>query len=165
MRPLLAALVLVGKCVADDSPTGAPEDDWRIAKFTVGQPQKLGILTYYPNLGGGYTFLEHEEIVFYSLPFAPAKYQAENAAHESKTLGTIGTSKLPFGGQTIYRGEMQRIGPRLHRRDDTPIAKWSRDTPDGQFRLSITDVDRKTRLKLKCIVPVLEHGRNPFSKP
>jgi hypothetical protein len=45
----------------------------------------------------------------------------------------------------------------LHR-TDIPIAKWTRDTPDGQFRLSIKEEDHETRLKLKSIVPVLEHA-------
>jgi hypothetical protein len=164
MKRLLAAVVLVGRCVADDAPTVAPEDDWRITKFTVGQPQKIGILTYYPNLGGGYTFLEHESIVFYALPFEPSTYKAENAAHELKTFGAIGTSKVPFGGQTIYQSEMKPINIRLHRRDDRPIAKWSREARDGKFQLSITDVDRKTRLELKSIIPVLEQARNPLSR-
>jgi hypothetical protein len=156
MRLVVAAVLLGGMCVADDSPPIALEDDWRIGKFTVGEPQKIGILTCYRNLGGGYTFLEREEIVFYSLPFVRATYEVEYGAQQSKTLGTIGPSKLPFGGQTIYRTEMKEIGPRLHRRDDTPIAEWSRDTPDGKFQLLILSAEYQTRLKLKSIVPVLE---------
>jgi hypothetical protein len=161
MRPLLAAVLLVGRCVADDSPPVKPEDDWRIGKLTVGQPQKNGMLTYYRNLGGGFTFLEREDIVFYSLPFAPATYNAKNAEGESKTLRTIGASKLPFGGQTIYRSEMKQIGPRVHRRDDVPIATWTRDALKRQFTLVILSEDYQTRLKLKSIVPVLEHSSKP----
>jgi hypothetical protein len=43
---------------------------------------------------------------------------------------------------------------------DTPIAKWTRDTTEGKFRLSILAEDSETRLKLKSIVPVLEHGEH-----
>jgi hypothetical protein len=45
-------------------------------------------------------------------------------------------------------------------RVDTPLAKWTRDTPNGQFRLSIMSDDHETRLKLKSIVPVLEHAEH-----
>jgi hypothetical protein len=180
MRPIVAAVVLVGMCAGDDSPPGAPENDWRIAKVTVGQPQKIGILTYYPNLGGGYTFLEHGNIVFYALPLLPTTYHIDRSVLVTETrkgivmqrhiveavsVDSIGKETVPFGGQTIYRYEMKEISSRVHCRLDIPIAKWTRDASDGKFRLSIMEGDRETRLKLKSIVFVLEHARNPFSKP
>jgi hypothetical protein len=100
--------------------------------------------------------LERGEIVFYALPYLPSTREVENTV-----LPTIGTSKVPFGGQTIYRSQMNGFG--IERRADIPIAKWTRDTPDGQFRFTMRDEDRLTRLKLKSIRPVLEHA--PTSKP
>jgi hypothetical protein len=185
MRPLLAAVVVVGLSVriakADDKPTPppsepstvAPEKDVRLACLANATPQKIGVLTYYPNKGGGYTFMAGERIEFYSLPYMPTAYQAERTVHvienrngnlvarpivQRINLATIGTAKRPFGGQTIYRSLMTGPGFGTLHRTDIPIAKWTRDTPDGQFRLSIKEEDHETRLKLKSIVPVLEHA-------
>jgi hypothetical protein len=176
MKSLLAAVVLAGMCVADESPPVTPEDDWRIGQFTIGQPKKIGILTCYRNLGGGYTFLERGDIVYYALPLLPTTYHidrsillletrngitTQRAIVETVNVYSIDKETVPFGGQTIYRSEMKQISPRVHRREDIPIAKWTRDTPDGKFRLSIMEGDRETRLKLKSIVPVLEHTSKP----
>jgi hypothetical protein len=90
----------------------------------------------------------------------------ERALVETVNVFSIGSRTVPFGGQTIYRSEMKQISSRVHRREDIPIAKWTRDTPDGKFRLTITEGDRETRLKLKSIVPVLEHPPKPLpTKP
>jgi hypothetical protein len=115
--------------------------------------------------------------VFYALPFLPTTYQVvrtrfvvetrngiQTARHVVETVKvfTIGKETIPFGGQTLYRIGATPQRPRDRRREDVPIAKWTRDTPDGQFRLSIMSDDYETRLKLKSIVPVLEraeHGR------
>ncbi len=191
MRTLVAAVVLFGQLggMANaetpardysaqrearslEAARSALAEDARLAKLTDATPQKIGILTYYRNAGGGYTFLERERILFYSLPFLPGTYQADNPVHpvlrsfvrqkgdygfpENRTLGIIGTRKMPFGGQTMYRTEMTRIVLGVRRREDVPIAKWSRDSPDGNFRLSILAEENETRLKLKSIVPVLE---------
>jgi hypothetical protein len=180
MRPFVAAVLLVGLSVAiakaDGNPTPppsmvAPEDDSRLAKQTGAQPQKIGVLSYYPNNGGGYTFVEHAHIAFYSLPYMPSTYrvgvsefQAGQVRHTTAVLGIIGTSTMARGGQTLYRSEMKEIVPGVadRRREDAPIAKWTRATPDGHFHLSIIAEDSETRVKLKSIVPVLEraeHGR------
>jgi hypothetical protein len=45
-------------------------------------------------------------------------------------------------------------------REDSPIAQWTRDTPAGEFLLSLMDVDSQTRVKVKSIVPVLEHAEH-----
>jgi hypothetical protein len=155
--------------------TDAPENDWRLAIKPRAQPQKIGILTYFPNKGGGYTFIEGKEIAFYALPFYPSTYKADYVRDarikidgeevvvvffESKRLGLIGTSKMPFGTQTLYRTELKEIDPGVHRRVDTPIAKWSREPAAGKFRLSITAEGGETRLKLKSIIPVLEHAEH-----
>ncbi len=178
MRPLLAAVLLVGQSVpiaaavdkATPPPsTVAPEDDLRLAKLAHAQPQTIGILKYYPNNGGGYTFVEHEHIAFYSLPYMPSTYWVRvdvfrmgKVRHTTTVLGTIGTSTMPRGGQTFYRSEMKKIVPGMDdlRRDDTPLAKWTRDTPDGQFHLSIIAEDSETRVKLKSIIPALEHAEH-----
>ena len=211
MKPLCAVVLLVGLSVpiakADEKPTAAvivrpvnggqspfhpiaapskpvtPENDSQLAKVPEAQSQKIGILTYYPNKAGGYTFLEGKQIAFYALPYLPTTYKHEaifvsvmwwkRNVVESRTLKTIGTSNMPFSGQTIYRSEMKevedpgahfparsRLRPRTFVREDIPIAKWTRDTPDGQFRLSIMSDDYETRLKLKSIVPVLGHAEH-----
>jgi hypothetical protein len=183
MRPTLAAVVLIGLSAgfahADDKLTAVPsmftpEDDWLLDKQTGARPQKIGILTYYPNNGGGYTFMEGEDIVFYALPFFSTTYPAvrtvlvsetrnghtiRRAIFETVNAPAIGKSKMPFGGQTLYRGRMMEVGGG-RRRTDMPLAKWTRDAPDGKFRLSIMAEDSETRLKLKSIVPVLEHAEH-----
>jgi hypothetical protein len=185
--------VLIAK--ADDKPTSQPlsdfiaeheariakaayadvEKDQRLSKLTNAPLQKIGVLSYCPNKGGGYTFFEGGHLLFYSLPYMPSTYDVEyqvfkremskdgrrevvNAFMASKALGTIGSRPLPSGGQVLYRSEMKVIASQALRREDIPIAKWSRDTPDGQFRLSILEGDRETRLKLKSIIPVLERA-------
>ena len=187
MRRTLAVIVVVGLLVsiaeADEKPTPpptfstvTPENDWRLAKQTGTQPQKIGVLSYYPNNGGGYTFLEGKHIAFYSLPYAPTTYWTDNVVVEVLTINgntqtllmsrklnlyTIGTSKMPFGGQTVYRSEMKDMNTGVvFRRQDMPIAKWSRDAAGDEFRLSILDVDRETRPKLKSIIPVLERAEH-----
>jgi hypothetical protein len=180
MRPTLAAVVLVGLSVGiahanEPEPTAVPsmftpENDWLLAKQTGAQPQKIGILTYYPNNGGGYTFMEGEDIVFYALPFLSTTYPAVRTVFVSETRNgktkrraifetvnapTIGKSQMPFGGQTVYRGRMMEVEAG-RRRTDIPLAKWTRDAPDGKFRLSIMEGDRETQVKLKSIVPVLD---------
>jgi hypothetical protein len=67
---------------------------------------------------------------------------------------------MPFGGQTLYRAGTTQKPSDDRRREDVPIAKWSRDAPGDKLRLSISDEDRETRLKLKSIVPVLENAPN-----
>jgi hypothetical protein len=172
MRRTLAVMVLVGLsvCIADasDEPiTVKLKDDVRLFNLTGDEPQKVGMLTYYSNVGGGYTFLEHGAIVFYSLPFIPSTCKVEqtaevnggrDAVRVSTVLGTIGSSPVPFGGQTIFRSEMRYVGS-LVCRDDTSIAKWFFDARDGKFRLvTVSGGEYQTRLKLKSIVPVLEHS-------
>jgi hypothetical protein len=184
MRMTLALILVVGLSVgiADaDAPPLSPEKDARLAKVADAKATRIGILTYYPNQGGGYTFLEGKQIAFVALPQLPTTRQAErlrvvrekrngiivrrSAVVEKVNVFTIGTSKMAFGGQTIYRSEMMApMGPvpfRLQTRVDIPIAKWSRDTPDGKFQLSIMAEDSETRMKLKSIVPVLEHASQP----
>jgi hypothetical protein len=180
MGRTLALMLGVGLSVgiadaSDDLLPVEPDNDVRLFNLTGEEPRKIGLLTYYPNVGGGYTFLEHDELAFYSLPLVPSTYKVEQTLHVqrqvkgavarhvvrvSTVLGTIGTSAVAFGGQTIYRSEMKRIGLSLPCRDDSPIAKWTRDTPDGKFRLSVRVEDSETRLKLKSIVPVLEHAEH-----
>ncbi len=148
----------------------------RIANLTGAKPQKIGVLTYYPTKGGGYTFMEREHIVFYALPLMPATCQFDRIVRvlgspkgevtpsnivERINVSIIGTSQMPVGGQTIYRSEMHTYFNSLVRRD-IPIAKWACDTSDGKVRLSITADDNETRLKLKSIVPVLEHASTPW---
>jgi hypothetical protein len=190
MRPFLAAVLLVGMFVGDyklaypvDFRKVKPENDSRLAKLTKTPSQKVGILTYYSNRGGGYTFIDGGSIAFYALPYLPTTYKHEaifvsvmwwkRNVLESRTLRTIGTSNMPFSGQTIYRSEMKevedpgahfparsRLRPRTFVREDIPIATWSRDAPNGQFRLSIMCDDHETQLKLKSIVPVLERAEH-----
>jgi hypothetical protein len=184
MRRTFAALLLVGLSVgiacADEKPapppsrltTLTPENDWRLAKRTGAQPQKIGILTYYLNKGGGYTFLRGERVEFYSLPNMPTTYKFEYFVLVMETVNgkpverrisvqtddicVIGTSTMSFGGQTLFRSKMRDTPAGTLVRVDTPLAKWSRDAPGEKFRLSILDDDRETRLKLKSIVPALE---------
>jgi hypothetical protein len=191
MRRALAFFLLVGLSVAvaksDEKPTTPvaepgtvePEDDSRLTQQTGAQPQKIGVLSYVPNKGGGYTFLEGGHIAFYALPYIPSTYQVEVPTYyeergrngrattvhvlmELRTLETIGTRTMQSGGQVLYRSRMKVIASAARRRVDTPIAKWTRSTSDGAFHLSITTDDPETRLKLKSIIPVLErteHGR------
>jgi len=181
MRGMLAVLVVVGLSVgvadADDN-TLTPENDVRLAKLSDAKPQKIGVLTYYPNKGGGYTFLEGEQIAFYALPHLPSTYQLvetrlvmKNRAgpiivdSETVTIFTTGKSEMPFGGQTLYRPGRRRL-PDNCRPEHIPVAIWSRGTPDGKFQLSIMDENRESRLKLKSIVPVLENAsKHPVSRP
>jgi hypothetical protein len=168
MRKILALIVVLGLSVgiadaSDYPPTVAPKNDVRLFNLTREEPKRIGILTYYPNVGGGYTFLEHEDIVFYSLPYMPTTYTVEcvtTVRHTTTVLGTIGTNMMPRGGQTLYRSEMKEIVPGVHRREDTPIAKWTRNTPTGRFRLLVMDVDSQTRVKLKSIVSVLDRAEH-----
>jgi hypothetical protein len=133
--------------------------DFRLAQPAGVHAKKIGVLMYYPNKAGGYTFLQHGDIVFYALPYLPSTREVENT-----TLPTIGASKVPFGGQVIYRSQMNGFG--IERRADIPIAKWTRDTPDGPFRFTMRDEDRLSRLKLQSIVPVLENAsKNLVSRP
>jgi hypothetical protein len=185
MKSLVAAVVLVGLSVpfagASDKPaplptpsTVLPEKDSRLAKRPGAQTQRIGVLTYYSNAGGGYTFMEGEQIAFYALPYLPTTYQRaqtrlvtenrnglieDTAIAETVDVFTIGKSKMPFGGQTFYRpGKLRH--PDDVCREHIPIAIWTRATPDGEFSLSIMTEDSKTRLKLKSIVPVLEHAEH-----
>jgi hypothetical protein len=184
MKAILAATLLVGLSVAiakaDDNltrrwrPNTLPhEEDWRLATKPAAQPKKIGVLTYFPNNGGGYTFLEGEHIAFYALPFLPTTYpshrtrfvtenrhgfQVTRAVVETTDLVTVGTSKMPFGAHTVYR-PVTKMTQNL-RREDTPIVSWTRDSRTGTFRLSITAKDSETRVKLKSIVPVLERAEH-----
>jgi hypothetical protein len=165
LKTIIPALKLAGQSVkiaeVNDKPLDAdspPEKDARLAKRGNAHVQKIGVLSYHPNKGGGYTFVDEESIVFYALPYEPSTRQVETLV-----LPVIGPLKMPFGGQTVYRSQLIQNGVIVEpHRMDTPIAKWTRDTPDGKFRLSILAEDSETRLKLKSIVPVLEraeHGR------
>lgn len=78
----------------------------------------------------------------------------------SMNVPIIGASKVPFGGQTVYSTEMWSNGNDGSYREDIRLASWSRDTTAGKFQLSILAEDRETRLKLKSIVPVLEHAEH-----
>ncbi len=180
MRPsLYAAILLVGLSVAlanaDGKPTQPPKlsrltpaNDSRLAKAKGVQPQKIGVLTYYPNNGGGYTFIQEKYIIFYALPYAPTSCEGEETSLMAiirRDISTIGACKMPFGGHTVYRSVMLPSRQGNSYREDIPIAKWTRDTPDGNFRLSITSDDHETRLKLKSIVPVLELMQSTPTKP
>jgi hypothetical protein len=186
MRPILAAALwmwLILPAVADDKPTPpapdfstvAPEHDSRLAKVKDGQPQKIGLLSYYPNNGGGYTFLDGKHIAFYALPYRPTTYHTDyvgvvllqclgtrkgirKRVATRLTLSTVGTVKMPPGAQTIYRSLVKDLGTGAWHREDTPIAEWSREAPDAPLRLSLFDDRYETRLKLKSIVPVLEYA-------
>ena len=181
----IAVLLLLGLSVAiaqaHEKPTpqsklstATPQHDWRLAKANGVQPHKIGVLTYYPNNGGGYTFRQGERLEFYSLPYRPTTSTIKQArivdevvngkmTHriiEATTIVIVGTSKMPFGGQTFYRSYMTERDPGILVREDTPIATLSRNALDGNFRLSIQDDDSETQLKLKSIRPVLEHAEH-----
>jgi hypothetical protein len=184
MRRMLLLVLIVGL----SSSTAKPSDeqpfvpdaplgkDFRLAPPAGVQPRKVGILTYYPNKAGGYTFVEHGKIVFYALPYLPNTREVERTLPpdfgtmmlyalpyisitpqvEVTVLPTIGTSKVPYQGQIIYRSQWNGFG--IERRADIPIAKWARDTPDGPFRFTMRDEDRLSRLKLLSIVPLLQNS-------
>jgi hypothetical protein len=193
MKAVLAAAVLIGMWVADDKPAvrwtfnfnakvrdeSPAENDARLAKRTDALPHKSGVLSYYANKGGGYTFMEQGHLAFYALPYKPSTSAAQQAVvtqdkndkdtfyrfMKERTVSTVGSSLMPFGGLTVYRSEMFDGDDGLCR-EDIPIAKWTRDTPSGKFQLSIMDVDSNTRVKLKSIIPVLEQAPQPLpSKP
>jgi hypothetical protein len=161
MRRTLAFIVVVGLSVgiADaDDPTLPPEKDARLAKVADAKPTRIGILTYYPNQGGGYTFLEGREIAFCALPYYPTTSKAQqhvfNGMLKPPVYYTIGTAQVPTGCQILYRSATRTTwSGRV-----IPIALWTRDSFDGTFHLSILSEDYETRLKLKSIVPVLEHA-------
>jgi hypothetical protein len=211
MKPILAVVVLVGLwggAAKAETPSdyvaqrearrakaaqAALENDARLAKLTDAVPQQIGILTYYPNHGGGYTFVQGKDIVCYALPYTPSTYKCEVRVWQrviqlprggfnfnpigrgltamanvtqSINVPTIGPSKIPFGGQTIYRTEMADNGKNGFYREDVRVAYWSRDTSDGKFELWLLADDSETRMKVKSIVPVLEHAPKPLpSKP
>jgi hypothetical protein len=192
MRTHSALLLLIGlmsSAVADDKPTPsapdldpdfsnvAPENDSRLAKLKDAHPQKIGLLTYYPNNGGGYTFLDGKHIAFYALPYALAwdeflKMEVFTETDEATgkvtqrqrptttMLGTIGSTKLPFSNQMVCRGAMVKTPIGIVRRSDTPIASWYRKSPDGKFRFSIMAEDQETRTKLKSVLPVFERAEH-----
>jgi hypothetical protein len=174
MRPLLTAVFLLGLTVpiaeADAKTTPPPKlsrltpaNDSRLAKAKGVQPQKIGVLTYYPNNGGGYTFIQEKYIIFYALPYVPTSCEGQEMSLMAilvRDVSTIGPSKMAFGGQTVYRSVMLFTPQGPSCREDIPIAKWTRDTADGKFHLSILEGDRETRLKLKSIVPVLERAEH-----
>jgi len=183
MRSTLALMLVVGLSVpiaeADEKPTPppklstvTPENDWRLAKQTGAQLQKIGVLTYYPTVGGGLTFVENGKVAFYALPYLPVT--SEHVRTVNRQVGkkevpvvvailfhaTIGPSKMACGSYAIYRSELMADGDGGYLRQYIPVAMWSRDTPDGKFRLSTMVDDSETRLKLKSIVPVLEHAEH-----
>jgi hypothetical protein len=147
---VLIGILWVAIAYADEKLV-TPDEDSRLANLSTGPPRRIGLLSYYPNKGGGYTFLEQNKVLFYSLPYEPTTRQVENMV-----LPAIGTAKVPFSGQTVYRSQFFQFELATAHRMDTAIAKWTRDSPSGTFRLSIMSDDRETRLKLKSIVPVLE---------
>jgi hypothetical protein len=181
MKPLIAAALSIGlmsSVVADDKRTPpaadfstvAPENDSRLAKLKDAQPKKIGILTYYANQGGGYTFLQGNGIVFYALPYTPSTYKCEVQVAVRRgvdhfraavpiNVPTIGTSIVPLDGQTVYQTDRVDNGKGGFFRRDLRLAYWSRDTPDSNFHFWILAEDRETKLKVKSIVPVLERGR------
>lgn len=181
MSQLLAAALLAdltSSVLANDKLTPpaadfsnvAPEDDSRLAKLKDAQPKQIGILTYYANRGGGFTFIEGNTIVFYALPYSPSTYKCEVQVAVQRgddhfrlpvplIVPTIGTSRVPLGGQTVYQTEMVENGKGGFFRRDLRLAYSSRDTPDSEFHVWILAEDRETRLKVKSIVPVLERGR------
>jgi hypothetical protein len=167
-----------GLFVGDDKPVGRvdfsridPKNDVRLTKLKDSQPTRVGVLSYYANKGGGYTFMEGEDMLFYSLPYLPTRdkcpvmWTVNGGPMQTRVVVTldlfsIGTTKMPDGGQTVYRSEMKEILTGIWRREDIPIADWSREVPYARCRLTLFDDDRETRLKLKSIVPVLEHGEH-----
>jgi hypothetical protein len=168
MRRTLALTLLLGLSVpiadGDEKPkpsTLRPDKDSRLAKRPSAQTQKIGLLSYYPNVSGGFTFLDKGGIAFYALPFDASVADIEgmvNGQRWGTRIHIIGPSKLPRGYYTLYEAHMIRSGGDLWR-DDDPIGHWCGDFPK-EFRLSITSDDGETRLKLKSIVPVLEHAEH-----
>jgi hypothetical protein len=187
MRRTLALITLVGLSVgiadADDAATATAstgvrvtltsESELLLAKVAGARPQKVGILTYYPNQGGGYTFLEGKEIAFYALPYLPSthhvvqiRFVTKNRIVLTANISAVDKLKMQFGSQTFYGLGMTDKSPTKFLginaaqlwREDISIAQWTRDTSDGTFRLSILTEDNETRLKLKSIVPVLERA-------
>lgn len=159
MQMILAVLVVVWLSVpvakaSDDNSSGPDtpvEKDARLAKVRDAKTSKVGILTYYPNKAGGLTFLEEDKILFFTLPYEPTTRQVENMV-----LPAIGT--VPLAGQTVYRSQVFQNGFGSPHRADTAIAKWTRAKPGGKFNLAIMAEDSETRMKVKSIVPVLEHA-------
>lgn len=203
MKPVFATVLLIRMCVGSGETAKSPNDeiakrearwakatqvalekDARLAKLTNSPPQKIGVLTYYPNLGGGYTFVQGKDIVFYALPYTPSTYKCEVRVWQQVTLAapgfnpnggrvnvmanvtqtivvpTIGPSKVPFGGQTIYRTEMSDDGKDGLYRKDIRLAYWSREQSDGNFLLWILPEGSEIRMKVKSIVPVLERAEH-----
>jgi hypothetical protein len=186
MKRILAVMVLVGlpaliATASDNSPPPfasrePPEKDRRLAILSGAQPQKIGIFTYYANKGGGYTFKRDGIIEFYALPFIPYAYRCSctalkatfdvndgfvtSSAVDIKTLSTVGLKPMPADGQTVYRSEMNQLYPGVFVRNDVPVATWASDAPGVPLRLSRWCDDSETRLKLKSIVPVLEHAEH-----
>ncbi len=188
MKPLLTALLSIGviyAAIAEDTAvvpsTKAPAKDSRLARIKTSLPETIGVLSYYQNRGGGYTFVEGKEIVFYALPFWPTKtsevfvggYRKDIDAMIAsgqleamvtsgrvggRALSIIGGSKMPPGCLTFYRGDMRKTTPPdALVREDTPIAQWS---PDGSLFSITAAADSETRLKLKSIVPVLKRAEH-----
>jgi hypothetical protein len=136
-----------GLFVGDDKPAGRidfsrvdPKNDVRLTKLKDAQPTRVGVLSYYANKGGGYTFMEGEDMLFYSLPYLPSRDKCpvtltvngekmQTRVKITLDLFTIGTTQMPGGGQTVYRSEMKEIVAGVLRREDIPIADWSRDVP------------------------------------
>jgi len=193
MKAFLAAVLLVGLSVSiaearDENPpippsqclpSGIrPENDSRLAKRGSEPPQKIGVLSYSPNRGGGFTFREGADIAFYALPYPPQTRDfdamvlvggnvkgAKVVFHVAQRVKifAVGTEKLFPGAYFIYRCRpVETAQNGIFCREDTPIAQWDRDTPTGKFQLSIMDVDSQTRVKLKSIVPVLEQAPKPL---
>jgi hypothetical protein len=183
MRRTLSLMLLLGLWVsivkADDKPASRPrpsnlipEKDSRVAKRPGAQTQKIGVLAYYPTVGGGLTFSENGKVAFYALPYLPVTSKHERTVNRQvgkKEVpvvvailfhATIGPSKLPLGSYAIYRSELMADGEGGFLRQYIPIAMWSRDTAGGQFRLSLMVDDPETRLKLKSIIPVLESAEH-----
>ena len=185
MRRTLALFLVVGLLVAiakadakltprPKPSTLTPQKDSRLAKRPGALPQKIGVLTYYRNVGGGFTFLDEDDIAFYAMPFdasvcncertVPIFERARNGAVVVRltvvniNVVTIGTLKLPDGYYTICRARMIDLGNESVREDE-PIAFWF-----GAFakehRLSTITFDHETRIKLKSIIPVLEHAEH-----
>jgi hypothetical protein len=183
MRPILAGVVLVAFSVGivdawdDDAPAPpsvTPDTDKRLARWSDSPFQKIGLFTYFRNNGGGYTFLQDDRLEFYSLPNVPEPQTVKYAevvlvsvngkvvrqfVSHSQTLGTIGTVRHPFGGQTFFRTQMKQVGKASYR-DDKAIATWSRESAHDKFRFSITSDGHETRLKLKSIISVLERAEH-----
>src|ERR1700730_4199671 len=130
MGRTLALMLLIGLLVgiadADDKATATastgitltPESELLLAKVAGARPQKIGILTYYPNQGGGYTFLEGREIAFYALPYLPSTHHVVQIRFVTEhrivlTVNICAVDKLTmhFGSHTFYRLEMTHKPP------------------------------------------------------